>query len=141
MKYIILFSILFLIGFNNPQIGGIENGKDCPLNELKRTVEYKKEIEKVRSLKKDTIVALESIKLNDIKYSSVMDIKENENHVWFIVESKTENDSILINYSDYVEYFQEINTRFDLENCQLIIETIYSTEEELDSKSVDIVNL
>jgi hypothetical protein len=141
MKYIILFNILFLIGLNNPQNGGIEKEKDCPLNELKRTVNYKKEIERVASLKKDTVVALERINVNDKSYSSVIDIKENENHVWLIVEDRTKKDSILMHYSDYVEYFQGINTSFDIQNCQLIIETIYSTEEEPECKTVDIVKL
>ena len=62
-------------------------------------------------------------------------------HVWFIVEDKMKKDSVLLHYSDNVEYIQEVNTDFDLEKCQLIIETISSTVEEPECKSVEIVKL
>ena len=141
MRYIILINILLLIGFNNPQFERIEYSDDCPLNMLDRTLEYKKEVEKIASKRNDTVVTLDIIELRDTNYSSKAKITENEIHVWLIVEDKMKKDSVLIHYSDNVEYFQEINTDFDLENCQLIIETISSTEEEPECNSVEIVKL
>ncbi|MXV37756.1 hypothetical protein GO491_03535 [Flavobacteriaceae bacterium Ap0902] len=141
MKYIILFNILFIFGFGKPKNIMVENSRDCPLNMMNRTVNYKKEIAKFASLKKDSIISLETVQINDTKYTTVLDFKDNENLVWLLIENQTKGDSILLHYSDYVEYLQEVNTRFDLEKCQLIIETIYFTGEERDCKSIDRIKL
>lgn len=99
----------------------------CVLQQLPKAVNYKEELKKIEKVSQDTTIIAETIKHNNKTYKTVFQLIPTEYRVWLLKED-VKTDSILVHYQDFVEYMYEVESKYDLKNCE--IEQVTSGFEE-----------
>lgn len=142
MKYKLFIIILTLISCKT-EPKKTETEINCILSELTKTTDYKIELEKFAKINYDTLIEIEKIKVKNIYYKTIFDLKENENSLWLLRESPNKKtDSILLHYEDNVEYFLKIDSEFDFENCEIkITEEVYYTDKKPEKSETKTIKL
>jgi len=153
MKYKIILIILTLISCKTEskksvdvsiESNKIENEKkiNCALSALKKTIDYKNELKKYAEINSDTLIELEKKKIGIENYRTVFKITEFDQNLWLLIDKNNKIDSILIQHEDFVEYLFTVESKFDIDKCEITrIETKYSMNDESQETEIKTIKI
>lgn len=125
MKICSVILIVFIFFSCNTQKQVVEHPieqnreKECVLPKFSKTINYRSTVEKYKSIYKDTIIELESIRANSIEYKTIFNLKNSEHSLWIIIIQENISDSILI---DCVSTTKWVESNFNIDKCEIIID-------------------